>query len=71
MERNPYSPPSAALADVTSAPPTTVPREALLACKLSWLSYGLSVITSAIEIIRETKKIMRDTQALSICRAPR
>jgi hypothetical protein len=50
MQRNPYTPPSTPVADITSAS-VTPNREVLLACQLIWASFSLSLIGSASELV--------------------
>jgi hypothetical protein len=51
MERNPYTPPSSPVADIASASLATN-REVLLACNLFWISFGLSLVGSASDLLR-------------------
>jgi hypothetical protein len=51
MERNPYTPPSTPVADIAS-PSVTPNREVLLACKLCWVSFGLSLVGSASDLLK-------------------
>jgi hypothetical protein len=50
MERNPYTPPSTPVADIASAP-VAVNREVLIACKIFWISFGLTLIGNTIDIL--------------------
>jgi hypothetical protein len=50
MERNPYMPPSTPVADIAGAP-LTPNREVLLACKLFWVSFALSLVGSVSDLI--------------------
>jgi hypothetical protein len=56
MERNPYAPPTTPVADIASDPVASDPvvpnREVLLACKLYWVSFGLSFIGSVSGLLR-------------------
>jgi hypothetical protein len=53
MERNPYTPPGTPVADIASDP-VTVNRDVLIACKLFWVSFGLSLVSSASDVLRES-----------------
>jgi hypothetical protein len=50
MERNPYAPPSTAVADITSVP-LTVNREVLLACKVFWVAFSVSCVNRVMHIL--------------------
>jgi hypothetical protein len=50
MERNPYSPPSSPVA-VVASDSLTANREVLIACKLLWVSSGLSFVSTASDVL--------------------
>jgi hypothetical protein len=53
MERNPYAPPSALVADIANDSITPT-REVLIACKLVWVSFGLSLVTTVSDVLRQS-----------------
>jgi hypothetical protein len=53
MERNPYAPPSTPVADIANNSVTTN-REVLIACKLFWVSFGLSLVATASDLLRQS-----------------
>jgi hypothetical protein len=52
METNPYSPPRAPVADISSDR-TMVNRDVLIACKLFWLMFGLTLAGTVFEVLRQ------------------
>jgi hypothetical protein len=52
MELNPYSPPRAPVADVSSDP-VMANRDVLIACKLFWLMFGLTLAGTVFEVLRQ------------------
>lgn len=53
MEHNPYSPPTTPVADI-HGDSVTDNREVLNACKLYWVSFGLSLVSIASDVLRQT-----------------
>jgi hypothetical protein len=51
MQRNRYTPPSTPVADIAVAS-VTPNREVLLACHLFWISFGLSIVGSASDLLK-------------------
>jgi hypothetical protein len=50
MERNPYAPPTTAVADIASVP-DTVNREVLIACKVFWVAFSVSCVNRVMHIL--------------------
>jgi hypothetical protein len=57
MENNPYAPPSAPVADIANNS-VTANREVLIACKLFWVSLGLSLVITASNVLRQSPLII-------------
>jgi hypothetical protein len=53
VDRNPYTPPAAPVADIASDS-VTANRDVLLACKLFWVSFGLSLVSSASDALSQS-----------------
>jgi hypothetical protein len=53
VERNPYTPPTASVADIASVPVAANP-DVLFACKLFWVGFGLSFVSKATDIPTES-----------------
>lgn len=53
MERNPYAPPATSVADAATVFVTANP-DVLFACKLFWVSYGLSIVSKATDVPTES-----------------
>jgi hypothetical protein len=53
MESNPYTPPRAPLADVANDS-VTANRAVLTACKLLWVSFGLGLVVTASNVLRQS-----------------
>ena len=51
--KNPYAPPSAPVVDIANDS-VTANREVLLACRLVWVSFGLSLAGTASDVLRQT-----------------
>jgi hypothetical protein len=52
MEPNPYSPPRAPVADISSDP-VMANRDVLIACKLFWVMFGLTLAGTVFEVLRQ------------------
>jgi hypothetical protein len=52
MVRNPYAPPSAAVADIEPVP-TAPPRDVSTACDFYWASFAVSLLVSLVEGVRQ------------------
>lgn len=51
MTENPYAPPTAPVADVSSQPrPTEVHGNVVMACKLLWGSFGVSMVALVLQL---------------------
>jgi len=53
MEHNPYSPPTTPVADI-HGDSVIDNREVLIACKLFWVSFGLSLVGTASDVLRQS-----------------
>jgi high-affinity Fe2+/Pb2+ permease len=53
MEHNPYSPPTAPVADF-HGDSVIDNRNVLMACKLFWVSFGLSLVGTASDVLRQS-----------------
>ena len=53
MEHNPYSPPTTSVAD-NDRDPVLPDRKVLIACKLMWVSFSLSIVGSASDVVRQS-----------------
>ena len=53
MEHNPYSPPTTPVADFRGDS-VIDNREVLIACKLFWVSFGLSLVGTASDVVRQS-----------------
>jgi hypothetical protein len=53
MERNPYTPPGTPVTDIASDF-VTANRDVLIACKLFWVSFGLSLVSSISDVLSES-----------------
>jgi hypothetical protein len=53
MESNPYAPPRSPLADIANNS-DTANREVLTACKLFWVSFGLGLVVTASNVLRQS-----------------
>jgi hypothetical protein len=52
MVRNPYAPPSTPVADIALVP-TALPRDVSTACDFYWASFGVSMLVSLVEGVRQ------------------
>ncbi len=52
MQSNPYAPPSAPVADIANNS-VAINRQVLIACKLLWVSMGLSLVSSASQVFHQ------------------
>lgn len=53
MESNPYAPPRVPIADIANNS-VTANREVLTACKLFWVSFGLTLVVTASNVLRQS-----------------
>lgn len=57
MESNPYAPPNAPVADVANNS-GTANGDVLIACKLFWVSFGLSLVSTASDALRQSSTLL-------------
>ena len=53
MEHNPYSPPTTPVADI-HGDSVIDNRAVLIACKLYWVSFGLELVGTASDVLRQS-----------------
>ena len=53
MEHNPYSPPTTPVADFYGDS-VVANRKVLIACKLFWASFGLSLVATTVNVLRQS-----------------